>query len=203
MAGDEIEDRKTTEDDPEGQDGGEGIDKQGLKEELADELAAERAQHFTYSDLSGPFDRASGCEVDVIDPGDDDDENRDDEQEINPITVPVHLCFRHIVRVKMDIGKGLEVDDHSIMCLLHIRTPFVLYHASNLLFKLYGVGAGAYADIIEKPVPEPYGIDVGAPVVNEIGPGDQDIEFQVRIRGWVGDHSRHFVGIRLVQENRF
>src|SRR5580658_4412757 len=119
MAGDEIEDRKTTEDDPEGQDGGEGIDKQGLEEELADELAAERAQHFTYSDLSGPFDSARGCEVDVIDPGDDDDENRDDEQEVDPITVPVDLRFCHKVGVEMDIGQGLEVDDHSVMGFFH------------------------------------------------------------------------------------
>src|SRR5579863_3844327 len=111
MAGNEIKKGKASEDDQEGQDRSEGVDEQGLEEKLPDELAAERAQNFPYTDLPGPFDRASGSKVDVIDPGDDDDEDGDDEQEVDPIAVPVDLRFLHKVRVEMDIGQRLEMDD--------------------------------------------------------------------------------------------
>ena len=189
LPGKEVEEGDANQDDHKGQENGQSIDQHGFEEKLLDQLTAERAEDFPYTDFFGPFDGAGGGEVDIIDPGDDDDKACNDKQEIDGLAVAVGLSLEHIMGGEMNIGQGLQVDNHSVMRGLHLLAPFGLYHSGDLLFECGGVGAGADKDIIKESIPVPSGIYIRACPLHQCGPGQEDIEFQVGIGGRVFDDS--------------
>src|ERR1700733_4680374 len=85
----------------------------------------------------------------------------------------------------MDVGQGLEVEDHAKFGFFHVISPFSLDKAGDLLFQLFGVGAGAEEDIGKPSIPAHGSIDLGAPSL--IGrKGKEDGEFKMGIGRWIG-----------------
>jgi hypothetical protein len=189
LPGEQVEKGNAKQDDQKGQDNGQSIDQHGFEEKLSDKLTPERAENLPYTNLFGPFDGAGGGEVDIVDPGDDNDKACNDQQEIDGLAVAVGFSLGHIMGGEMDIRQGLQVDDHSVMRGFHLFAPLSLHYSCEFFFEYGRVGTGTDKDVIKKSIPVPSGIYIWARILHQGCPGQEDVEFQVGIGGRVFDDS--------------
>jgi len=86
----------------------EGSQEQRFAQEMQDELAAWRAEDFTYGHFFLSFQGLGGKEVDEVDAGDDanEDSNGGEDVDIQDTAVRSHLLDK--IGVKVNIGEGLE-----------------------------------------------------------------------------------------------
>src|SRR5579872_6006227 len=108
-----------------GQRQGEGVEQKAFGQELDDEVEAEGAEDFPEADLAGSFEGPGGGEVGIVDPGDGDDEEGDEEEEADRFPVAIDLGFLVIVGKEVNVAQWDEVEFAADVVLL---MPLVVVH---------------------------------------------------------------------------
>ena len=110
-----------------GQDKSDNIDQKGFGEKLPDQLGLFGADDLPDANFPGPFDRPGGGKIDIIDPGDNDDKEGDDQQPPydGRAARPADLVFK----IRVEVGKpgDQRTDANSPGCSGKYRSPYKAY----------------------------------------------------------------------------
>ena len=93
---------------------------QRFGEKLLDKLLPHAPHNFPNPHFAGPFHRPGRGQVHIIDPGDQQYQDRHDGEKVDGFTIPVGFKLPDEIGVQVDVGDRHKVESHPGVVLLQL-----------------------------------------------------------------------------------